>query len=72
MQRMLPKQMWSQANFLKKLLIVLFISFVPFVGQATSMPEFTTDSSDMWVNSKPLKVADLKGKIVLIEVLTSI
>ena len=40
--------------------------------QAKTMPEFTQNSPDMWINSAPLKKADLQGKVVLIEVWTSI
>lgn len=36
------------------------------------MPEFTTTSKDLWVNSKPLKKADLRGKVLLLEIWTSI
>ena len=37
-----------------------------------AMPEFTATSKELWVNSKPLKRADLKGKVLLLEVWTSI
>jgi hypothetical protein len=40
--------------------------------QAKTMPEFTQSSPEMWINSAPLKKADLQGKVVLIEVWTSI
>jgi hypothetical protein len=40
--------------------------------QAKTMPEFTQNSPEMWINSAPLKKADLRGKVVLIEVWTSI
>lgn len=33
-------------------------------------PEFTHTSPESWINSKPLKMADLKGKVVLIDVWT--
>lgn len=36
------------------------------------MPEFRNQSPSFWINSKPLKRADLKGKVVLIEIWTSI
>lgn len=38
----------------------------------TPMPEFTATSAESWLNSKPLTKADLKGKVVLLEVWTSI
>lgn len=53
-------------------LISLFIFMVPLGASGKSMPEFTITSSDQWVNSSPLKKSDLKGKVVLIEVWTSI
>ena len=36
------------------------------------MPEFTAGSADAWINSAPLKRAHLRGKVVLLEIWTSI
>ena len=36
------------------------------------MPEFTSKSPSLWLNSKPLTRAELKGKVVLLEIWTSI
>lgn len=36
------------------------------------MPEFTNQSPQLWINSKPLQKKDLRGKVVLIEIWTSI
>ena len=36
------------------------------------MPEFQNQNPDFWVNSKPLKKADLHGKVLLVEIWTSI
>lgn len=36
------------------------------------MPEFQNQSPSHWINSRPLKRAELKGKVVLIEIWTSI
>lgn len=44
----------------------------PGHGGSGPMPEFTTTSEKLWINSKPLKKADLKGKVLLLEVWTSI
>ena len=44
----------------------------PGHGRSGPMPEFTTTSKQLWVNSKPLKKADLRGKVLLLEVWTSI
>ena len=41
-------------------------------GVGADMPEFTSTSPQLWVNSKPLKRADLRGKVVLLEIWTSI
>ena len=35
------------------------------------MPEFTRTTADAWLNSPPLKAADFRGKVVLLEVYTS-
>ena len=36
------------------------------------MPQFSTTSQDLWLNSKPLKRQDIAGKVVLLEIWTSI
>ena len=41
-------------------------------GRSDAMPEFTTASEQLWVNSKPLKKSDLKGRVLLLEIWTSI
>ena len=35
------------------------------------MPEFTSHEPHDWINSAPLTLADLKGKVVLIEIWTT-
>ena len=37
----------------------------------TPMPEFTSHEPHDWINSAPLTLADLKGKVVLIEIWTT-
>ena len=37
-----------------------------------AMPEFSEISADKWINSAPLRKADLRGKVVLLEIWTSI
>jgi hypothetical protein len=39
---------------------------------AKPLPEFVNQSPAAWINSKPLSKADLAGKVVLIEIWTSI
>jgi len=41
-------------------------------GRGTAMPEFTSASPALWLNSKPLTRAELKGKVLLLEIWTSI
>ena len=38
----------------------------------TPLPEFHNQNEKYWINSKPLSLADLKGKVVLIEIWTSV
>lgn len=48
---------------------------VPLPGSSrdsTEMPEFTRKGPEAWFNSAPLSRADLKGKVVLLEIWTSI
>ncbi|MEE9304198.1 MAG: redoxin family protein [Thiotrichaceae bacterium] len=33
-------------------------------------PEFTHHSAEDWINSKPLKLTDLKGKVILLDIWT--
>ena len=40
--------------------------------QAKTLPEFTQTSPEMWINSPPLTKADVAGKVVLIEIWTSV
>ncbi len=35
------------------------------------MPEFPYDSAEVWVNSEPMKAADLLGNVVLLEIWTT-
>jgi hypothetical protein len=42
-----------------------------FSLHATSLPEFTSKSATLWINSQPLKASDLKGNVVLLEIWTS-
>ena len=39
-------------------------------GTYRSLPEFTQKSSSAWINSKPLRVGDLRGRVVLLDVWT--
>ena len=41
-------------------------------GEGADMPEFTSTAPERWINSEPLKRAGLRGKVVLLEVWTSV
>jgi hypothetical protein len=54
---------------------LLLLADFPAGGQAAegrAMPEFANQSPAVWINSAPLRRAHLKGKVVLIEIWTSI
>ena len=71
---MLPIKLYSYMKlFFSGLLGLALLFFLNILSvQAKTMPEFTQSSPEMWINSAPLKKADLRGKVVLIEVWTSI
>ena len=57
---------------MRKLIVVLML-FTAACAQAVDqrpLPEFTTADAAEWFNSPPLKVADLRGRVVLIDVWT--
>ncbi len=35
------------------------------------MPEFPYDSAEVWINSDPIKAADLLGQVVMLEIWTT-
>lgn len=39
---------------------------------AKALPEFTQTSPEMWINSHPLTKTDVQGKVILIEIWTSV
>ena len=41
-------------------------------ARGRAMPEFSETSADKWINSTPLRKAHLRGKVVLLEIWTSI
>jgi hypothetical protein len=44
---------------------------VPGAAEAPLMPEFRHGESAAWLNSQPLRSADLRGKVVLIDLFTT-
>jgi hypothetical protein len=52
--------------------ILVFSGMPNIFGQSNVLPEFTIRSPEHWINSEPLRKSDLKGKIVFIEIWTSI
>lgn len=51
-------------------LIVLTFFFIQNLS-AAYLPEFNRSSEEAWINSKPLKLSDVKGKPLLVEFWTS-
>jgi len=39
-------------------------------GEAQAAPEFTQSGADAWLNSPPLRMQDLRGKVVLLDIWT--
>lgn len=52
------------------LLVCAFTLPVVQARDAVPAPEFTQTEADQWINSDPLKMEDLRGKVVLIDVWT--
>lgn len=55
--------------------LLLFFTFSALPAHAETnnvvqAPEFTHAQTSDWINSKPLKLADLKGKVVLLDIWT--
>jgi hypothetical protein len=42
----------------------------PASGPGRPAPEFPTRDAGLWINSRPLSIADLRGMVVLIDVWT--
>ena len=53
------------------LALCIFSVSVPLAKQhIVSLPEFTQSSNEAWINSPPLRVSDLQGKVVMLDVWT--
>ena len=61
------KSINAQVTFILLLFITLLISPIIQAKETNLAPEFTHQSDSEWINSKPLKLADLRGKVVLID-----
>lgn len=57
-------------TYLLLFLFVFGLTQMRVIAASTEMPEFKNNNHDEWFNSKPLKRADLKGKVLLIDVWT--
>ena len=44
----------------------------PLLHGASVLPEFERRSPEAWINTEPLTRADLRGKVVMIEIWTSV
>ena len=55
------------------LVILLWVSAVTFAAKVNppdKLPEFTQTDPAAWINSKPLTVADLRDKVILLDIWT--
>ena len=62
-------------HYLSTLLLIVTFSSLPAQAEdkrqsITKAPEFTHSAAASWINSKPLKLEDLKGKVVLLDIWT--
>jgi len=59
------------STFVTLITILLSLAFISNVNASTIVarpaPEFTQTSPDAWLGSKPLSMADLRGKVVLVD-----
>lgn len=61
---------WRFRSVQKQLLIfcIFFLSARPVISEVGApLPEFSTQRNEDWVNSKPLRVQHLKGRVVLLD-----
>lgn len=52
-------------------LSLLLLLYIPVSITAAKLPEFTASTTFSWINSPPLKLKDLKGQVVVVEVWSS-
>jgi thiol-disulfide isomerase/thioredoxin len=52
------------------LIVVLLSSACAQADDRRPLPEFTTSAAQHWMNSQPLRVADLRGQVLLVDVWT--
>jgi thiol-disulfide isomerase/thioredoxin len=52
------------------LLITLIATNVVWASDQRPLPEFTTQNAADWLNSQPLTTADLRGRVVLVDIWT--
>ncbi|MCG6873023.1 MAG: redoxin domain-containing protein [Gammaproteobacteria bacterium] len=53
-----------------RVLLPLLLLAANVGAEPASLPEFTSASATDWINSPPLRVADLRGQVVLVDVWT--
>jgi hypothetical protein len=63
---------WAAALLLAGLLLAAPAARAQFWFTNRPMPEFSNRSPEAWINTQPLSRKDLAGKVVLIEIWTSI
>ena len=59
-------------HFVSVLLVVIGLNSSFADSTVKPAPEFTQSAQSAWINSPPLKMSDLKGKVVLLDVWTTI
>ncbi len=55
---------------LTALLCACLVIAAPALAEWQRAPEFTQDRPAAWINAKPMRIADLRGRVVLIDVWT--
>jgi len=62
------KKRSTSLSWLSGLALLLMIAATPLLAAGTPAPEFTQQSADDWLNSEPISLKDLKGKVVLLDI----
>ncbi len=52
------------------LLCAFLVAAAPALAEWQRAPEFTQDGPAAWINAEPMRIADLRGRVVLIDVWT--
>jgi len=55
-------------QYLSTLLLFFTLNSLAMSADANRAPEFTHKQASAWINSQPLQLADLKGKVVMLDI----